>query len=145
VEVRVLSWAQNKSWLRPAFLVYLKHMDSVKMPGVVRIIAWISVIRALITITACVLLLITGSEGLERGLMIAFLIYSLTSFTIAIALYKGKNWAPLLALILGSLGIINVVVDPTFVNALISILDILIVSYLFLSKDVQSFFNKKSI
>jgi spore maturation protein SpmB len=117
-------------------------MDSIKMPSVVRIIVWISIIRALITLTAFLLLLISGAQGLERSLMIVFLVYSLASFTIAIALYKGKNWAPVLALIFGTLGIVNMILDPSLVNALISILDILIVSYLFLSRDVQSFFNR---
>jgi len=134
----------------------------VKRPIIVSILSILVIIGAIFEIVAGGMLLLVGITGVKSStdiiagisilliiLAIFFLILGIIGIFVGWGLWKGKNWARIAYIIIGTLGLLisltSTIMSPTITSILTGIvgmvLPILIISYLLFSKKVKSYFR----
>jgi len=96
-------------------------------------------------------LFIEGMIALSGLLAVLFLIFGLIGIFVGIGLWRGKRWARITYITIGSLALLNSVISmiinhsisTIIMNIIGMILPVLILSYLLFSKKVKAYFNRR--
>lgn len=126
--------------------------NTIKIPTGVRVLAVLGYIGAVLGALCIVALTIAGSMFPFIGvfgifIIIPLLIQTILSFMIARGLYRAKNWARILLVVLSGIallsGIINLFMGASKLSIIGMLINAVIIWYLMFNESVKTAFTKK--